>query len=341
MIGENRNLVIVMALLALLIITGVIGYALLLHVNLIDALYMTVITISTVGYKEVADMDSAAKIFTICIIIAGLGIAGFAVTNLITFLTEGHLKKIWRNRRMENKISELNKHYIVCGAGETGQNIIAQFLVNKVSFVVVDTREDKIKDLHERGILAILGDPSHEATLEQAGIRRAEGLVSALSSDPENIYTVLTARFLNNDLYIVSRAIEMHAHEKLCMAGADRTVSPNEIGGRRMAAMMVRPSIFSFLDIVTYAGDDVLNLEEVVLHEGSSLKNARLKEARIPEQTGLLVLAIKKKATSAMIFNPSSDEQLELGDSMIVLGDSEKVNKLKILAKDQGERMHV
>lgn len=242
---------------------------------------------------------------------------------------------------MESRIAALEKHYIVCGAGETGQNVIAQFVAHKVPFVVIDMREDKVREMHEQGILAILGDPTHETALNQANIGKAEGLVSALSSDAENIYTVLTARYLNHGLYIISRAIEPHAHDKLCMAGADRTVSPNEIGGQRMAAMVLRPSIFSFLDIVTYAGDDVFNLEEVVLHAGSDLENLKLKETRIPERTGLLVLAIKKKQTDAMIFNPGSQETLNLGDTMIVLGNLENVDKLKLLAKDPGERMRL
>jgi voltage-gated potassium channel len=172
-------------------------------------------------------------------------------------------------------------------------------------------------------------------------VRRAEGLISVLPTDAENVFTVLTARYLNKDLYIISRAIEPHSHEKLCMAGADRTISPNEIGGRRMAAMVLRPSLFSFLDIVTYAGDDVFNLEEVIMNEGSELVNCMLKEAQIPQRTGLLVLAIKKQLSSAMIFNPSADEVLSVGDTLIVLGDMEKVNILKNLAHDHVARIHV
>jgi voltage-gated potassium channel len=177
-------------------------------------------------------------------------------------------------------------------------------------------------------------DGQFKAALKQAQIARAKGLISALTTDQENIYTVLTARYLNKDLYIVSRAIEPHAHEKLTMAGADRTVSPNAIGGRRMAAMMVKPSIFSFLDIVTYAGEDVLNLEEVELNKDSELIGKHIGEAEIPKRTGLLVMAIKKGRTGAFLFNPGADVLLELGDSMIVLGDPEKVNLLNDLARD-------
>ncbi len=338
---QHSGLLTGILLFILLLLIGVVGYIYLLHLNLIDALYMTVITVSTVGYREVTTMNTAAKLFSIFMILGGLAFVGYTFTSLVTFLTEGKLRQAWRERKMNNKIAALEKHYIVCGAGETGQNVIAQLHAGGVPFVVIDFREEKVRELHERGILAIFGDPTHESLLEQAGIRRAEGLISALPSDTENVFTVLTARYLNKDLYIISRAIEVHAREKLTMAGADRTISPNEIGGRRMAAMVLRPSIFSFLDIVTYAGDDILNLEEVILNSDSPLVNRKLKDAHIPQETGLLVLAIKKFKSSAMVFNPSAEELLECGDSLIVLGDIDKVNELKHMARDEGARIHI
>jgi voltage-gated potassium channel len=332
--NNQHHLIRAIIFFLILVVVGIIGYASLLDISFVDAVYMTIITISTVGYKEVAEMTPAAKLFSVLIIFGGIALVGYTLTNLVEFLAGGQLKDSWRNKRMENKIEALKDHYIVCGAGETGQNVASQLELSKVPFVVVDNREEKIIELRERGILALHGEPTQEAALKQAQISRAKGLVSCLTTDSENIYTVLTARYLNNDLYIVSRAIEPHAHEKLTMAGADRTVSPNAIGGRRMAAMMVKPSIFSFLDIVTYAGEDVLNLEEVVLHEGSDLIDKKLGQAEIPKRTGLLVMALKKARSGAFLFNPSTDELLELGDSMIVLGDPERVNLLNELAMD-------
>lgn len=331
---NQHHLIRALIFFLVLVVVGIIGYASLLKISFIDAVYMTIITISTVGYKEVAEMTPAVKLFSVLVIFGGIALVGYTLTNLVEFLAGGQLKDSWRKKRMENKIETLKEHYIVCGAGETGQNVASQLEMSKVPFVVIDNREEKISELRERGILALHGEPTQEAALKQAQINHAKGLVSCLTTDSENIYTVLTARYLNKDLYIVSRAIEPHAHEKLTMAGADRTVSPNAIGGRRMAAMMVKPSIFSFLDIVTYAGEDVLNLEEVVLHEKSELINKKLGQAEIPKQTGLLVMALKKGRTGAFLFNPSSDELLELGDSMIVLGDPERVNLLNDLAMD-------
>ncbi|MDD2457916.1 MAG: potassium channel protein [Eubacteriales bacterium] len=341
MVREHRSLILVLFFFLILLIVGTAGYVVLLQVSILDAFYMTVITIATVGFREVAELSDAAKIFTVFIIFAGLGFVGYALTSLVAFLTEGQLQTVWRRRRMDNRIRALHKHYIVCGAGETAQNVMAQLSAGKVPFVVVDLREEKIHEFHNRGILAIHGDPTHESALEQANIHNAEGLICALSSDTENVFTILTARYLNPKLYIISRAIEPHAHEKLRMAGADRTISPNEIGGRRMAAMVLRPSIFSFLDVVTYAGDEVFNLEEVLLGEASELNGKTLREARIPELTGLIVMAIKKSGSRTMVFNPQASETIATGDSLIVLGNPENVDKLKTLAKDEGIRLHL
>ena len=341
MVREHRSLILVLFFFLALLVVGTAGYIALLDVSILDAFYMTVITIATVGFREVAELSEAAKIFTVFIIFAGLGFVGYALTSLVAFLTEGQLQTAWRRRRMDNRIRALHKHYIVCGAGETAQNVMAQLAAGKVPFVVVDLREEKIHEFHNRGILAIHGDPTHESALEQANIHQAEGLICALSSDTENVFTILTARYLNPNLYIISRAIEPHAHEKLRMAGADRTISPNEIGGRRMAAMVLRPSIFSFLDVVTYAGDEVFNLEEVLLGEASELSGKTLREARIPERTGLIVMAIKKSGSRTMVFNPQASENIAVGDSLIVLGNPENVDKLKTLAKDEGIRLHL
>ena len=338
---EHRSLLTLFLLFGLLLVIGTTGYHLLLHVSFLDALYMTVNTIATVGFREVAEMNPQAKIFTILMIFLGLGLVGYSLTSVVAFFTEGELRLAIRRNRMENKIRALHKHYVVCGAGETAQNVMSQLSAGKVPFVVVDLREEKIKEFHERGILAIHGDPTHEAALEQANIRQADGLICALSSDTENVFTILTARYLNPDLYIISRAIEPHAHEKLRMAGADRTISPNEIGGRRMAAMVLRPSIFSFLDVVTYAGDDVFNLEEVILGDQSEIKGLALKDARIPDRTGLIVMAIKKNGSRQMIFNPKAEEIIQTGDALIVLGNPDRVDTLKRLACDEGVRIHL
>lgn len=335
---KNNKLLFIITLLLTLILTGTIGYKILLDLTLIDALYMTVITISTVGYGEVALMDAEAKIFSIFIIFISLGTVGYLFTSVVSSFLEGDLKDAWRRRRMEANIDKLNNHYIICGAGETGSNAIKQFIKSKLPFIVIDTDEEKIKTFIEDGIYAIHGDATQEDILEKARIKHAKGLISAFGKDADNVYTVLTAREMNKNLFIVSRAIDKGSPEKLKKAGANNTISPNEIGGSRMASLMLRPTVISFLDIITHAGEVVLDLEDVVIYKGSSLVNKSLKQARIPEKIGLIILAIKKSGSDKLSFNPSSNVNLGLGDSMVVLGKEENVKVLREMAMDIGDR---
>ncbi len=335
---EHRKLLIVVIIILLVLTIGTIGYQILLDVSFVDALYMTVITVSTVGYTEVGEMTDQAKYFSMVVIFMGLGTVGYAVTSAATLLLEGTFKETWRRRKMDKQIKELKDHYILCGAGETGQSVIKQFEHSKVDFVVIEMKERIVQELSERGVLVIQGDGTHEEALEKAQINKAKGLVSSLPKDAANVFAVLTARQMNPNLYIVSRSVESNSREKLKRAGANNTISPNVIGGMRMASFVIRPSIISFLDIITHAGDVVLDLEDVVICDHSSLKGQTLKEAKIPERTGLIVLAIRKHGEEQPKLNPSSDELLEIGDSMIVLGKEGQVNELREIACDDGKR---
>ncbi len=335
---EQQKLMIVIIFILGVLTIGTWGYMVLLEVSFVDALYMTVITITTVGYTEVGEMTDQAKYFSMVVIFMGLGTVGYAVTAGATLLLEGTFREGWRRRKMEKQIKELKDHYILCGAGETGQSVINQFEKSKVDFVVIEIKERIVKELMERGVLVIQGDGTHEEALEKAQIYKAKGLVSSLPKDAANVFAVLTARQMNPNLYIVSRSVEANSREKLKKAGANNTISPNVIGGMRMASFVIRPSIISFLDIITHAGDVVLDLEDVVICENSSLKNQSLKEAKIPERTGLVVLAIQKKGAEMPRLNPSYDEKLQQGDTMIVLGQKDQVNQLREIACDDGMR---
>lgn len=337
---KKRNQIqFVVLLLISLIITGTLGYSLLIDdLNLIDALYMTVITISTVGYQEVGYMDAEAKLFSIFLIFISLGTVGYLFTSIVSSFLEGDLRSAWRRRKMESQISNLKDHYIICGAGETGFNAIKQFLASRVPFIVIDKNEGRINELIADDIFSIHGDCTQECVLERAGIKEAKGLITSLSNDADNVYTFLTARQMNTDLYIVSRAINKGADSKLKKAGANNTISPNEIGGTRMASLLLRPNVISFLDVITHAGDVVLDLEDVVIHKNSLLINKTLKEAKIPQKTGLIVLAIKKYGIEKLALNPSSSEELKEHDAMIVLGTEDQVNELKKIAHDTGKR---
>lgn len=330
----KNKIVVSFIVLVTLITTGVIGYSVFLKLDFTDALYMTVITISTVGFKEVATMTEEARVFSVILILFSLGTVSYLVTNIASYFIEGDMKEALKRRNMENKIEKMKDHYIICGAGKTGQAVIDVFLYRNVPFVVVDEKEELINKLIEKGIVAYCGNATEEDVLNKVNLSKAKGLVTSLSKDSLNLYVVLTARELNPKLNIVAKAVDKRAHQKLIKAGANNTISPNEIAGRRMAVSLLRPTVISFLDSFIQTGDLDLDLEDVLINEGSELCNLTLKTANIPSKTGLIVLAISKKDHSTLRFNPSSEEKLEVGDSMIVLGTEEQVKTLQKMAKD-------
>ena len=210
-----RKFIWIFLLLAVILVTGVCGYMILLRVDVLDALYMTVITISTVGYGEVGVMTDAAKLFSIFLIFAGLSAVGYGVSSLVSYFFEGELRAAWRKKRMDTKIQELRNHYIVCGAGEVGRTVIKNLQESGSSFVVIEENEKRVEELAQAGILTVAGNATSEDTLQKAGITRAKGIVCTLPTDSENVFTVLTARQMNEGIYIVSKAVEPSAHNKL------------------------------------------------------------------------------------------------------------------------------
>lgn len=327
--NDSKKLILVIFLVCAVLVIGVIGYSILLNTSFIDALYMTVITISTVGYGEVAEMTDTAKVFSILLIFSGLAVFGYGITSFISLFFEGKLKDAWRKKRMNSKMKDLRDHYIVCGAGDVGSTVIKFLKSGGASFVVIEENERKSEELVQDGILTITGDATLDETLQKAGINHAKGIICTLPDDAENVFTVLTARQMNDDIYIVSKAVESSAHSKLRKAGADKTISPNEIGGQRIAAHILRPAVVSFLDVITRAGDLTLDLQEVVIAPNSSMVGKRLFEAKIPDTTGLMILALKSRGETTFRFNPNSNEILNVGDTMVVLGTDEQVNLLR------------
>lgn len=326
-------------LIILLLLIGTIGYAYLLEVPLLDALYMTIITVSTVGYREVADLDTAGKLFTMGIILSGLGIVAYGVSKATAFITEGEFRLVLRERRNRRRIASMKDHYIICGAGQTTNSIIKQFTASSAPFVIIEQDPQRCEQLSENGHTVVLGDATSEQSLEQAGIEHAKGLISALDTDAENVFTVLTARTMNPKIQIVSKAIDESAPAKLKKAGADSTISPNELGGNRMAFLMLKPQVVSFLETITHVGEESMNIGEITIHADSPISGRRLNEIRIPEKTGLIVIAIKSK-DGKTTFNPSSNKMLEPESSMLVLGSAEQISKLEAIATAQNPSDH-
>ena len=330
----KRKLKFILYAFILLLIIGVIGYMKLLQVDFVDALYMTVITISTVGYTEIGKTSNQSEIFSVIMIFLGVGIVGYAFTTIVAMLVEGKFLDLWKGKKMERKISALNDHYIICGSGELAEIIINKFLDENLNFVVITDKRDDLDDYSHHNILVVEGHSTEEEILELAGITKAKGLISTLDSEVDNIVTVLTARNLNKKIYIIANSITKSGSKKLLKVGANKTLSAVEISGKRMAYLMIKPNIISFLDVATKIGDVELDLEEVVVKKDSYLENKNLIQAQIPKKTGLIVLAIKKIEDGKMIFNPPVDYQFKIGDILIVLGKEEQVDKLRHLGDE-------
>lgn len=330
--ATGHKMYLVFTLMFILLFGGTFGYVLIEGMNIIEALYMTVITISTVGFAEVRNLSDEGRLFTILLIFSGVFTAAFAVTVFSSVVIEGEFRYLLRRRNMEKSIAKMKDHYIICGAGDTGHYIVNQFEKRKVPYLVIDSDPSKVEHVIEQGGVALEGDATAEEDLIKAGIERAVGLVCCLSNDADNVFTVLTAREINPDLFIVSRAIDPKADQKLLKAGADKTVSPNEIGGVRMASLVLRPAVVSFLDVIIRAGDLSVDLEQVVVKKDSQLSGVTLAEANIPGKTGLIVLAVKHGYGDTVI-NPGPQYKLTSGDLLIVLGKEEQVINLQKLAE--------
>lgn len=315
-------------MVAFLFLVGTIGYVLLLDISAIQALYMTVITVSTVGFQEVAPLNDQARVFTIFIILWGIGAVGYAFSGLAIYFIDGEFTNFWRKRMINRALNSTNSHYIICGAGETAEVIIDQFKKDNVTFIVIDKDEEVYRNQLKHQVLAVHGDAMEEEILLEAHIKKAKGLISVLPDDASNIMTVLTARNLNPDLFIIARAIDHNSPAKLEKVGADHTLSLNEIGGRRMAAMMLRPNVVDFLDIITKIGSVELNLQEAMVEKNSELEGLTLQEAQIPQKIGLIILAIRPVGEKRMIFNPGPTRKFETGDVLVVLATDEQVMKL-------------
>lgn len=332
---EKRKLKFILLAFTLLLVIGVVGYMALLKVGFVDALYMTVITISTVGFGEVGMRTGQSEIFSVFMIFLGVGIVGYTFTTVVAMFVEGKVKDLWKGSKMDKKISALKDHYIICGSGELAEVIINKFINEKLDFVVITDKHEDLENFSHQDILVVEGQSTEESVLERAGIEKAKGLVTTLDLEVDNIVTVLTARNLNKDIYIIANSITKSGREKLLKVGANKTLSVNEISGKRMASLMIKPNIISFLDVVTRVGDIELDLEEVIVKKGSYLEDKNLLEAQIPNKTGLIVLAIKKIEDGNFLFNPPVSYTFKIGDVLIVLGKEEQVDKLRNLGDEQ------
>lgn len=317
-------------MLAMVLLIGTIGYMVIEEWQLLDALYMTVITITTVGYGEIRQVSEPGRIFTIFIIFAGMGILGYTFGMVAQAMVEFQVRSILGRRKLGLKIKSLKDHYIMCGYGRIGRIIAQELNSNKIPVIVIDQNPDSKEALENQDIPYIIDDATSEDVLIEAGIERAKGLIAVVESDADNLFITMTARGLNSDLYILARADEEQTQKKLLRGGADRVVLPYLIGGHKMAQTIVKPAVTDFLELTVHNKDIKLKLEELLVGKGSRLNGVTLVDSGIRQETNIIILAIRKK-DGEMSFNPSSQTWIEAGDTLIFLGysgDLERLSKM-------------
>jgi len=326
----EKKLKIALGALLIVIVIGTLGYSLIEGWNILDSLYMSVITISTVGFQEIHPLSSTGRVFTIFFIIFGVGTTLYAIGAGAQLMLEGQIRSILGRRKMSKKIQEIKDHYIICGYGKVGQQIYSEFSSRLVPCTVVEKNPEVVEKAIKDGVLVIQGDSTLDSVLEEAGIKRAKGLISAVASEADNVVISLSARELNPNIVIVARAETEESEKKLLRAGANRSISPHTLGGTRMALAALRPHLVDFMQVATSAEGMDIRIEELEVKEGSSISGSTLKECEIRLRVGVIVLGIHKK-TGQMLFTPPPDAKMEPGDTLIAIGKREDLEKLEKL----------
>ena len=326
-----RHLRFSIAALVTVIAFGTLGYAMIEDWQAFDALYMTIITLATVGFREVHELSPEGKIFTIVLIISGTGIIAYTLSSLIQFTLEGQLRKILGRKKLESRIGKLRDHYIICGYGRIGHLICREFQSRPTPFVVVEQNPNHIERLGREGYMYVEGDATDDETLQAAGIEHAKGLITAVTSDTDNVYITLTARGLNPKLFILARAGEEGAEKKLMRAGASKVISPYTIGASRMAQAILRPSVVDFIELATASEHLALQIEEIRIAADSVLAGKSLINSGIRQSMGIIIVGIKE-SDGKMTFNPPPEKNIEPNSVLIILGERPAISQLEKIA---------
>jgi voltage-gated potassium channel len=318
--------------IGVVVAVGTLGYHFIEGWTLLEGLYMTVITITTIGFKEVRELSDSGRIFTLAIIFSGIGMVTYAFVTGSRMIIEGEIQNILKRRRYMKTIEKIQDHFIICGYGRMGSFICQQLHVRSIPFVVVENKTELQDKIMEDGFLLSPGDATEEAVLIDAGIHRARGLVSVVQTDADNVYVVLTARELNPEIEIIARAGEEAAEKKLRRAGATRVISPYRIGGMRLVMGIIKPAVMSFLELAMDQRKLDVDVEEVRVVEHSSYSGKKLIETEIRRELNLIIIAIQK-SDGRMVFNPGPETVIEDNDTLIAMGER---GNLKALEKAAG-----
>ncbi len=308
---------------------GTAGYHFLQGWSWSDGLYMTVITMTTVGYGETRELTQIGRAFTMLLVVTSIGIAGYAIISTVAaYVVEGEFNRVFRGRKMDNRIARMRDHIVLCGAGRTGIEIAQELYKTLTPFVIIEKDEEALQRLKSlKEIPHLQGDATRDAVLRRAGIERAQGLLAALPNDQANVFLVLTVRALNPNLRIISRLADDNNRQKLVRAGADAVVQTQAIGGLRMASMMIRPSVVTFLDKMLRVTGETLRVEE--LAATASMEGRTLEQLNLTERTGLLVVALQRRDSQEYSFNPKPETKLGEGDVLIVIGSPRQVREAR------------
>jgi voltage-gated potassium channel len=328
-----RKLLPTIVILSAVVIIGIAGYMLIEKWDLLEAIYMVITTIFTVGFQEVRPLSSAGKIFTMIIIVGGVGSAIYAAGQAVEIIVEGEMTGYRKRKRMDKKISEMKGHYIICGFGRVGHQVSQVFEASRIPYVVIDSKRETLIELEEKGVPSIIGDATSDPILMEAGIQAAKGLIACSDSDVANVYITLSARVLNKALHIVARAGYQDTEKKLRLAGASKVISPYFISGVRMAALATRPVASDFLDLVTHGDEIDFSLYEFAVPPDSPAINKSIAEIDIRRKSGALILAIKR-IDGSFDLQPNAKSMVGNGDVLIAIGAQAQYELLeKLLTK--------
>jgi len=328
---KNNRIFTPIIFAAILVVVGVIGYMSISEYTFIEALYMTVITVSTVGFGEVHPSTNEEKIFTIILIFTSIGIFAYLIAEFTEFIANGTLMNEIKTKRMQKKIQNLEGHSIVCGYGRNGRQAAFKLRSHNKQCVIIEGSKKVILEIEKSGFLYVTGDPTNDEVLQTAGIEKAANLITTLPSDADNLFVILSARQFNKKATLISRASKDTSERKLKIAGANNVIMPDKLGGEHMASLVVSPDIIEFVDKLSLTDDCATNLEEIVVNElPEEFKNKTLRDLDLRKETGCSVIGIKT-ADNQYVINPESNVRLLPDTKLIVLGRKEQITKLRKL----------
>lgn len=310
-----------------LLLIGTLGFHIIETISLLDSLYMTIITVFTVGFREIKEpLSPIGQVFTIFIILGGVGSVLYTFTKLAEVVYEGTINKIWRRRRMDKTIQKLKDHYIICGHGRMGNIVRERLEEENLPCVVIDNSEEGLAQLKEKqGCCYMEGDATNEEVLVKAGIKRAKALAALLATDADNLYLVMTVKLINPSLFVLSKVMDEEAERKILQIGANKVVSPYKLSGLKMAQALIRPTLVDFLDLIIRRSELSLSMEEMIVKKNSKIVDRTLEECDIRRKANIIVVAIKKPGEE-IVFNPSPSVDIVTGDTLLVLGDNAHID---------------